>query len=112
MFLETHLTIVDDQKRYLNLTEICKNLSGFMKFGEWVDKGDYIECYAIWMAIFGTQFNNILVDLDLYWSKGNQVGEFCKSIQSSGDNTTMSLMEMFYKVVGVMNKSSEVRQLK
>lgn len=50
VFLETHVYILDYDKRYLNLTELFEDSPGWKQFGTWVDKGDYIECYSGWMG--------------------------------------------------------------
>lgn len=94
MFLEVHVTLVDDLKRFLDLKKLCAHLPGTKIFGTWKDCGDYIECSAIWMALFGAQFNNFFADLDMYWSRGDDVGEFARQKVQSPDLLTGFLMAM------------------
>jgi hypothetical protein len=42
MFLETHLYIIDFEKRYLDLSGL-NNLPGWSQIGEWVDHNEYLQ---------------------------------------------------------------------
>ncbi len=82
MFLEVHTMIVDYQKRYLNLDTLTKTFPGWKSFGDWIDKGDYIECTAGWMSCFAKHYNNIFSDYNLeYMVKGT-----IKKFKSSKNN--------------------------
>lgn len=67
VFLETHVYILDYDKRYLNLTELFEDSPGWKQFGTWVDKGDYIECYSGWMSMFGCTYSNELSTYNLFY---------------------------------------------
>jgi hypothetical protein len=66
MFLETHLMIIDYEKRYLDLEAVFPAGPGWRQFGQWEDKGDYIECFAGWTAMFGCTYHDRLSKLGLF----------------------------------------------
>lgn len=71
MFLEVHTTIIDMQKRYIDLSVECEDFPGTKMFGEWEDKGDYIQCSAVWMSCFGGYFSNLMLDLGMLYKNGD-----------------------------------------
>lgn len=66
MFLETKLMIIDYEKRYLDLEALFPAGPGWRQFGQWEDKGDYIECFAGWTAMFGCTYHDRLTNLDFF----------------------------------------------
>ena len=50
--IQTHIIIVDYDKRYLDLNDICKTCPGWNNFSEWENNGDFISCKAKWMKCF------------------------------------------------------------
>jgi hypothetical protein len=79
MFLEIHTNIIDYRKRYLDLDELCKDIYGWKYFSKWIDKGDYLECSAGYMALFSAYYSGIFGEKCLYYRNSNN-----KQIRSYG----------------------------
>ena len=76
MALEIHTCINDYAKRYINLNEIFKSCHGWKHFGEWVDKGDYLECNAGYMALYANEYNRLMSEYHLKYNDYNMLDDF------------------------------------
>jgi len=93
MFLEVHSTIIDFNKRSLNLKELCKNFPGGLWFGDWNENEDYLECSGAWMQCFSGYFQNFMVDHNLKYKitnkdKGYKIISFERSDKNIVDETS------------------------
>ena len=93
MFLEVCVTIIDFNKRSLNLKELCKNFPGGLGFGDWDENEDYLECSGGWMQCFSGYFQNFMVDHNLRYKiknedKGYKIMSFERSDKNIVDETS------------------------
>ena len=104
MFLEIHTVVVDNQKRYLDLTQLSNTFPGWKSFGEWVDKGDHIECTAGWMSCFSGYYNNTFNKHNLKYMKRNGI---VKKFEPSENNVVDPTSALIYGLLVAKNNSEK-----
>jgi hypothetical protein len=107
MFLEIHTTIVDREKRYLDLNQMCGQFPGWKSFGQWIDKGNYIECCAGWMQCFSGFYHNLFVKYHLCYK--NKENESIKKFVQAEQNITDPFSAMMYGFLSVANNAHKDR---
>ena len=106
MFLEMNFTIIDYEKRFLNLSNLCKDLPGWNYFGKWKDKGNYIQCKGEWIYCFSDSYYYILYKSNLsYKDKNKNIKPFTE-VHNNSPLYTMSALTYIMMNYYVPSKSN------
>nr|QBK86982.1 MAG: uncharacterized protein LCMAC103_03260 [Marseillevirus LCMAC103] len=71
MFLEVRVTLVDPNKKYLDLRSLSGSFPGGGGFGEWKVVGDHIECSASWVACLAGFYTDLCSEHGLFYRSGS-----------------------------------------